>query len=298
MARLSRTGGKASKARVRKASPAKGRETTNTAKAKTTKAKTTKTRRRIVLETGPRKPRSVSDLVAQLDLRTKQLDESLAQQTATGEILTVINGSAGNLAPVFDIILEKAHSLCGVTTGSLELYEGDIARSVAARGMNKRWEKYLREGYRITEALRPAYQSLRPGHVDDMRKIVERFPDEPTYRAFVEIGHLRTFLALPLVRDDIVIGRIVAARAEVEPFTDGQIKLLQSFADQAVIAIDNVRLFNETKEALEQQKASADILSVISNSVADTQPVFDKILESCKHLFGGDELDVLLVDEQ
>jgi hypothetical protein len=101
-----------------------------------------------------------------------------------------------------------------------------------------------------------------------------------------------------MMREDELLGIFSLARPEPEPFTPGQIKLVQTFADQAAIAIENARLFNETHEALEQQKASADILSVISNSVADTQPVFDKILESCKHLFGGDELDVLLVDDQ
>ena len=99
-------------------------------------------------------------------------------------------------------------------------------------------------------------------------------------------------------RDDQIVGLITATRSEVGKFADKEVDLLQTFARQAVIAIENVRLFNETTEALEQQKAAAEILSVISSSVADTKPVFDKILESCKHLFGSDETAVLLVDEE
>ena len=101
-----------------------------------------------------------------------------------------------------------------------------------------------------------------------------------------------------MIRDGEVIGSIGVCREEPGLFADKHVRLLQIFADQAVIAIENVRLFEETKESLEQQKATADILRCISSSMADTQPVFDKILDSCKHLFGGDELDVLLVDEQ
>jgi signal transduction histidine kinase len=271
MARLTKTGSKASQTKGRK---------------------TAKTKRHAAPEAKPRKRRSVSELGAQLQRRTIELNEALEQQAATAEIFKIINTSQGNLAPVFDIILEKAHRLCDVSTGGLELYEDDIARSVATRGMNERWEQYLRQGYRITEVLRPAYQTLRPGHVVDMRKLVERFPDEPAYRGFVEIGGLRTFLALPLVKGGIVFGRIVAARAEVRPFTDKQISLLQSFADQAVIAMENARLFKETQdrtaevtEALERQTATSEVLEVVSSSMADAKPVLDKILESCGKLF-------------
>src|ERR1019366_6564612 len=105
-------------------------------------------------------------------------------------------------------------------------------------------------------------------------------------------------LYLPLMREGECIGLLTLGGKQANMFGESEIALAESFRDQALIAIKNTRLFNETHEALEQKKASADILSVISNSVADTQPVFDKILESCKHLFGGDELDVLLVDDQ
>ena len=210
--------------------------------------------------------------------------EALEQQAATAEILKVINSSPNDLAPVFDIILEKARSLCDVTTGSLELYEGDIARSVAVRGMNVHWEQYLRQGYKITETLRPAYMAVSHSHVIDMKNTVERFPDEPALRDFVEIGGLRTFLALPLVKDGIVFGRIVATRAEVRPFTVQQISLLQSFADQAVVAIENARLLSEQRELLEQQTATAEILKVINSSPGDLAPVFDIILEKAHSL--------------
>jgi len=109
-------------------------------------------------------PEDVVELRHRLQVSLAERDELLLQQTATAEILKVINSSPGNLTPVFDIILEKAHSLCDVSTGALELYEGDIARCVSTRGMNERWDQYLRQGYRITEVLRPAWQSLRPGH--------------------------------------------------------------------------------------------------------------------------------------
>src|SRR5450631_478636 len=216
----STTGGKASKVKARKANRAKGRGTT-------------KTKRRGVPPATPRKRLSLSNLQKQLEGRTVELNESQAQQTASAEILKVINASVGELTPVFDIILEKAHSLCDVTTGSLELYEGDFARSVATRGMNDRWDQYLRNGYAITEGIRPGYQTTQPRQMVDMRKLVERFPDEPIYHDFIEIGGLRTLLALQLVKDGMAFGRIVATREEARAFTEKQISLLQSFADQA-----------------------------------------------------------------
>ncbi|MEO8144037.1 MAG: GAF domain-containing protein, partial [Betaproteobacteria bacterium] len=186
--------------------------------------------------------------------------ESLEQQAAMAEILQVINSSPGNLTPVFDIILEKAHRLCDMTTGSLELVEGDFVRTVAARGFNDRWDQHLRQGYRMTETTGRDFRNVDHTHIRDMRNVVEQFPEESELRAFVEIGGLRTYLGVKLVKDGVVFGRINAARTEARRFTDKQIALLKNFADQAVIAIENVRLFNETKEALERQTATAEIL--------------------------------------
>jgi GAF domain-containing protein len=239
---------------------------------------------------------TVAELEQRLQASLAERDELLLQQAATAEILKVINSSPGSLMPVFDTILEKAHSLCDVTIGSLELFEGDFVRTVTARGFNERWEQWLRQGYRITDLARPIFQAVHHQHIADLQKLVERFPDEPNLRALFEIGGVRTFLALPLVKDGVPFGRIVAARAEVRPFTDKQIALLQSFADQAVIAMQNARLFNETKEALARQTATSDILRVISQSPTDVQPVFDSIVLTAARLFRRDMAFILGCD--
>jgi len=236
------------------------------------------------------------------DLQSR-LGESLARETATAEVMRLINGSPGDLAPVFDAILEKAHSLCGVTSGGLELFEGDLVRTVASRGLNERWEAWLRAGYKLTDLTRPIYHTGHHEHIPDLGKIVERFPDEPNLRALYEIGGFRTFLALPLVKDGLSFGRIVAARSTILPFTDRQIALLQSFADQAVIAIENVRLFDEVQartrdltEALTYQTGSANILRVIASSPTDVGPVLQAIVESACELCDAEDAIVHLRD--
>ncbi len=142
------------------------------------------------------------------------------------------------------------------------------------------------------------FEPLRSGRVIQVEDTETDPQVTGEWRELARQRHYRANVNVPMLRDGVPIGMISVTRTEPGPFAPHHVDLLQTFADQAVIAIENVRLFNETKEALEQQKASADILRVISSSVADTQPVFDKILDSCKILFGGDELDVLLVDEQ
>ena len=227
------------------------------------------------------------------DLQSR-LGESLARETATAEVMRLINGSPGDLAPVFDAILEKAHSLCGVTSGALELFEGDLVRTVASRGLNERWEAWLRAGYKLTDLTRPIYHSGHHEHIPDLGKLVERFPNEANLRAVYEIAGFRTFLALPLVKDGLTFGRIVAARSTILPFTDRQIALLQSFADQAVIAIENVRLFDEVQaktgelgEALQQQTATAEVLKAISRSAFDLETVLTTLTVSAKSLCGA-----------
>lgn len=271
MARLSRTGKKTGKAKARKASLATGR------KAKTAKAGKTTAKRKIAAAARKRQPASVL---------ADELKEAREQQAATAEILKVINASKGDPAPVFDAILEKTHSLCDLASGSLQLYEGGRVQTVAMRGYNDRWKDYLREGIKIDDTNRPSYESPVSRQIVDVRKLLEDTPS-PIWRAFVEVGGFRTFLGLPLVKDGKAIGRIIAARYEVRPFTDRQIALLQGFADQAVIAIENTRQFNETQQALERQTATAEILKVIAGSPSDVQPVFDAIAASARRVVKG-----------
>jgi two-component system NtrC family sensor kinase len=320
MARLSRTGGKTDnvktrKPKPRKASPAEGRTTaktkairassvkakgakaktakTNPAKARTAKTKIADTKRRVAPAATPRALAHISDLLTEL----KEIRE---QQAATAEILKVINASPGDLTPVFEVILEKTHHLCDVASGSLQLFEDGQVQTVATRGFNERWKQYLRQGYEIDDTNREALETTLPRHVADMREVLDRSANA-TSRAFVEIGGFRTLLGLPLLKDGKAIGRIVATREEVRPFTDRQIALLQGFADQAVIAIENARLFNEVQartrelsESLQQQTATADVLKVISRSTFDLQTVLETLIKSAVDLSGANRGSIFL----
>src|SRR6476469_2181107 len=265
MTRPSRKVGKTSEAKARNASPAKGR-------------KTTKTKRRLAPAGTRAKRRSLSG-------PSKDLKEAREQQAPTAEILRVINSTTGDLTPVFNIILEKAHGLCDVPCGSLQLFDDGHTRAVAVRGMTEPFEKFLRQGYRLDRS--QPVQSGRPFQIDDLTKVIVGASHGSPLRVAIELGGLRTMLSVPLVRDGVVFGRIVAGRQEVRPFSEHQIAVLQSFADQAVIAIENARLFNETKAALERQTATAEILKVIASSPDNVQPVFEAIAERSNRLVGG-----------
>src|SRR5215831_13119297 len=228
----------------------------------------------------------------QLESRDRELAEALDQQTATSEILRVIASSPTELQPVLDTLLAKAVKLSGATKGHLRQIDGEFLRVVAHFGETT--EQIALYHSRPVPAVpeRSGGRSLtekRPIHILDVQA------EENVSEIARQTGE-RTRLAVPLLREGTAIGTITIWRDFVEPFTESQIELVKTFADQAVIAIENVRLFQELKESLEQQTATSEILRVITSSPTDLQPVLNAIAESAARLCSAKDAVIRLLE--
>ncbi|SEB25723.1 GAF domain-containing protein [Variovorax sp. YR216] len=223
-----------------------------------------------------------------------ETQEALARQTATSEVLKVISGSPTDVQPVLDTVAERAGLLCRAEGSRVWLAAGDCLRAMTRYG-----PAYGGDGAGLELPIRPtsiagrAFVERRCVHVEDVVPLIDA--EYPDVRELQARNGFRTVLAVPMLRDGRGMGVISLLRNEVRPFSAAEISLVQTFADQAVIAIENARLFNETREALEQQTATTDVLQVISGSMADAQPVFDKILESCQRLFSSAQMGIALI---
>ena len=244
---------------------------------------------------------SIAELQEQLDIRTRERDEALEQQAATAEVLKVISSSTGKLEPVFQTMLENSITICEAKFGMFWLTEGHSFRCVALHGTSPAFtelrtrEPIFHPNPTLLSPLGRIARSKQLVHVADCRAEQAYIEGDPGFVALVDLAGARTILVVPILRDNELVGALNIFRQEVRPFTDKQIELVQNFAAQAVIAIENTRLLHETKEALEQQRASAEVLNVISNSVSDAEPVFEKIVESCERIFATSRIGLNLI---
>jgi GAF domain-containing protein len=227
----------------------------------------------------------------ELRQRTTDLTESLEQQTATSEVLRVISSSQGELDPVFDAMLENAVRLCAARFGVLFLYDGKEYRTAALHSASPAYAQVRQRNMMVRHThpdvpLTRLTRTKEVIHIADVRTERCYIEGDPTFSELVDAAGARTLLVVPMLKEHELVGAIAIYRQEVRSFVDKQIQLVQNFAAQAVIAIENARLLNELRQSLEQQTATSEVLKVISSSPGELEPVFQALLENATRIRG------------
>jgi GAF domain-containing protein len=244
-------------------------------------------------------------LFDEVQTKTRDLEESLKQQTATSEVLEVVSSSPGDLDPVFNKMLESATRVCGAQFGTMTLYEDNHFRTVALYQVPEKYISHIQPSWRPhpKSGLGTLARTLRTVQIEDLRAQSPYLEGDPAAVALVDLAKARTIVLSPMLKDGHLIGALSIFNQEVRPFTPRQVELLENFAKQAVVAVENARLLKELRqrtndlgESLQQQTATAEVLDVISRSAFDLQAVFATVVQNSVKLCDADRAIIFRYD--